>query len=78
MTKTDDTLIALLTEIRDLQREQTELVRKAEQAVLDTRSLQRRNFSLRLLMNIAIVLFTGAAVYFYYHTLVTSLGGLGS
>lgn len=74
MTKNDNDVIALLTEIRDLQREQNELVRKAEQAVMDTRWLQRRSFFLRMLINVLIILFTAGAVYFYYHTLVTSLG----
>lgn len=71
----DDAIIALLTEIRDLQREQTDLTRKAENALMHTQSLQRRNLTMRILFNVVIVIFTAAAVYFYYHTLVTSLGG---
>jgi hypothetical protein len=77
MATKSDPIIDLLTEIRDLQRAQTQLVQDAHDALLHTERLQKRNIILRIIFNLLIIVFTGAAVYFYYHTLVTSFQGVG-
>ncbi len=63
-----DETVALLTEIRDLLKENNAIT-------LHSKKSLRRSLILKVFLNGAIVIFACIAIYFYYHTLVTSLGG---
>ncbi len=63
-----DQTIVLLTEIRDLLKENHD-------TLTHTKKAQQRSFILKIMFNTAIVIFVGIATYYYYHTLVASFGG---
>jgi hypothetical protein len=63
-----DQTVVLLTEIRDLLREN-------QTALTGTKKAQQRSLIMKVAFNGAIVVFVAFATYYYYHTLVTSMGG---
>lgn len=51
------------------------LLKSNQEELLNTKKMDRRTFLMKGAFNTAILIFVGVATYFYYHTLVTSLGG---
>ncbi len=51
------------------------LLKSNQQELTDAKKMDHRTFVMKGIFNAAILIFVGFATYFYYHTLVTSLGG---
>ena len=75
MPKIDDPLVTLLTEVRDLQREQVALLKKAQDDTARTRSYSLASLIFKIAMYVAVFGFSIAAAYYYAKT-ISGISGL--
>ena len=75
MSPAKDPLVALLTEIRDLQREQIELLKKTQTDAARTRSYSLITLIFKIAMYVSVFGFSIVAAYYYAKT-ISGISGL--
>ena len=75
MPPAKDPLVALVTEILDLQREQVALLKKAQEDTARTRSYGLAGLIFKIAMYVAVLGFSIVAAYYYAKT-ISGISGL--
>ena len=75
MPKSSDPLVTLLTDVRDLQREQVALLKKAQEDSARTRSYSLAGLIFKIAMYVSVFGFSIMAAYYYAKT-ISGISGL--